>query len=269
MKAQEVTKKIVEHERFNRLIILLILISTVISGALTYVSTEKSFLLVVDRSIAYLFVFELFLRLFTYRVEYLRSGWNKFDSVIIIVSILPIVGAISSLRVLRIFKSVRLLSMIPELQKMIEAVIRSFRGVVAVSTLLLLVWYIFALLGHSLFSNNGPYGQEYFGNVGVSMYSLFEVMTFESWSFGIARKIMLESGYMSSLYFVFFIVLTSFTFLNMFIAVFTNTMVALDIEDGDDEGLSGMMNRILDEINNLKQEINHNSMSDYELNKSK
>jgi voltage-gated sodium channel len=99
----------------------------------------------------------------------------------------------------------------------------------------------------------------YFGTLGDSLYSLFQIMTLESWSNGIARLIIEEQGWWASIFFVTYIISTSFTFLNMFIAVFTNTMAAIDIEDEDDEGFSRILKELKTEIRELKELVVHSA----------
>tara|TARA_Y100000287_G_scaffold23406_1_gene16030 strand:- start:445 stop:807 length:363 start_codon:yes stop_codon:yes gene_type:complete len=111
-------------------------------------------------------------------------------------------------------------------------------------------------MGTVLFGSGGEYGETYFGNLGLSAYSLFQIMTLESWSNGIARMIVEEQGWWAAAFFISFIISTSFTFLNMFIAVFTNTMATVDIEDNDEHGMSKIYNDIMTELNEIKSHLN-------------
>jgi len=95
----------------------------------------------------------------------------------------------------------------------------------------------------------------YFGNLGLSLFSLFQIMTLESWSNGVARAIVDEQGWWAASFFIAYIISTSFTFLNMFIAVFTNTMAAIDIEDEDNQGFSKILHDIKAEMEELKTHI--------------
>mgnify|MGYP002632895740 FL=1 len=97
----------------------------------------------------------------------------------------------------------------------------------------------------------------YFGSLGLSLYSLFQIMTLESWSNGVARMIIEEQGWWAAIFFITYIISTSFTFLNMFIAVFTNTMAAIDIEDEDHEGFSRILTELKSEIGELKELLSH------------
>lgn len=122
----------------------------------------------------------------------------------------------------------------------------------SVSMLLFLVIYTCAILATSLFGHSSQVGEEHFGNLGRSMYSMFQIMTLDSWSDGVVRELVEVHGWGAAAFFVAFIVITSFTFLNMFIAVFTTAMAAADLDDGDDVGFSGMVNELKAELNEIK-----------------
>ena len=140
----------------------------------------------------------------------------------------------------------------PEMQRMVEAMLRSLRGIAAISWLLVIVMYVFSVMGTMLFGDGGVAGEMYFGNLGLSLYSLFQIMTLESWSNGIARMIIDEQGWWAAIFFVTYIISTSFTFLNMFIAVFTNTMAAIDVEDEGGHEIAKVLRELQLEIADLK-----------------
>ena len=146
----------------------------------------------------------------------------------------------------------------PEMQRMVEAMIRSLRGIAAISWLLCIVVYVFSVMGTILFADGGEYGELYFGNLGLSAYSLFQIMTLESWSNGIARMIIEEQGWWAAAFFMTYIISTSFTFLNMFIAVFTNTMASIDIEDKKEDVLDNKINQqIIDELGEINRKLDN------------
>ena len=152
----------------------------------------------------------------------------------------------------RVFRALRLVSSMPEMQRMVEAMLRSLRGIAAISWLLVIVMYVFSVMGTMLFGDGGEAGEMYFGNLGLSLYSLFQIMTLESWSNGIARMIIDEQGWWAAIFFVSYIISTSFTFLNMFIAVFTNTMAAIDVEDEEGHEIAKVLRELQLEITAIK-----------------
>lgn len=133
---------------------------------------------------------------------------------------LPESGPLRVLRTLRILRVLRLVRKLPRLRMLVEAVLDSLPSLNWVSLLLLLVFYVYGLIGTLIF---GPLFDEWFGSLGKSMFSLFQVMTLESWSMGIARPVLKEFPY-AWIYFLTFIMLATYTSINIFIAIMVNTM---------------------------------------------
>ena len=252
---------LVESNRFQYTILMLIIINAGIIGLETFNWPEEvsTLLYGLDALILWIFILEIILRLIAHGSRFFRDSWNNFDFVIILFSLAPATGPLSVLRVFRVFRALRLVSSMPEMQRMVESMLRSLRGIMAISWLLVIVMYVYSVIGTMLFSDGGPVGEEYFGNLGLSLYSLFQIMTLESWSNGIARLIVEEQGWWAAIFFITYIISTAFTFLNMFIAVFTNTMATIDIEDKDNEGFSSIAFDIKAEIAELKAMIVHSN----------
>ena len=252
---RESLKSFCNSNMFNQFILFLILINTFIISLMTYdfpTSTLNQFDFV-DRFILSIFLVELLVKIYAFRSEFFNDNWNNFDFCVILISSIPALTSISAFRTLRVFKILRIISVFPELRKMVEATIRSVRGILAISTLLCVVVYLYAITFHMLFGQSDGVGSDYFGNLGKSIFSLFQVMTLDAWADGMVRELMMEHGSWVAFLFAFFILSTTFTFLNMFIAVFTNTMASIDIEDGDDVGFSRIINEIKSEISELKE----------------
>ena len=247
-----------EDTRFQNFILLLIVLNAVMIGIDTFeLNTDlKAAIDIADTIVLYIFIVELLIRLVAHGSTFFSDGWNNFDFVIIIISLAPSSGAFNVFRVFRVFRALRLVSSMPEMQRMVEAMIRSLRGIAAISWLLCIVVYVYSVMGTVLFGSGGEYGETYFGNLGLSAYSLFQIMTLESWSNGIARMVIDEQGWWAAAFFISFIISTSFTFLNMFIAVFTNTMATVDIEDNDEHGMSKIYNDIMNELSEIKSQLN-------------
>ena len=147
---------------------------------------------------------------------------NLFDLCIVVLSVLPttIIGNIAILRLFRVLRAARLSSSVPQLRFVIAVITRSIPSVVSIGVLLLLVYYIYAVLGTQLFATAAP---EYFGDLGKSFFTLFQVMTGESWSGAIARPIMRIYPY-AWIYFISYMIIVSFIVLNMVIGVIVDSI---------------------------------------------
>jgi voltage-gated sodium channel len=218
----------VEGRRFQIFITVAILINAVTMGLETWDQAVQAFggaLHIADRALLTLFVAELSLRIFVHGWRFFRGGWNVFDFLIIGISVLPMTGNLSILRALRILRVLRLLSVVPQLRRVVEALLSSLPGMGAIVGVLMLVFYTGAVLATKLFGQNPAFAQ-WFGSIGASMYTLFQIMTLESWSMGIVRPVMEQYPYAWA-FFVPFIFLTSFMVLNLFIAIIVNSMTML------------------------------------------
>ena len=252
-----------ESSKFQNAILALIVLNAVTIGLETF-SFSKSTTTVLealDAVILWVFIIELIIRLIGGGLGFFKDSWNNFDFIIILCSISPATGPLSVLRVFRVFRALRLVSSMPEMQRMVEAMLRSLRGIAAISWLLVIVMYVFSVMGTMLFGDGGEAGEMYFGNLGLSLYSLFQIMTLESWSNGIARMIVDEQGWWAAIFFVTYIISTSFTFLNMFIAVFTNTMAAIDVEDEGGHEIAKVLRELQLEIGDETHSITGNAGS--------
>jgi voltage-gated sodium channel len=187
-----------------------------------------------DDFILGIFVVEIVLKM-TARgiVGFFRRGWNIFDFIIVGMSLVPSAGPLTVLRALRILRVLRLVSVVPAMRKVVQALLTSIPGVASIMALMLLVFYIFGVICTKLYGETFP---QWFGTIGESMYSLFQIMTLESWSMGIVRPVM-EQAPQAWLVFVPFILITSFAVLNLFIAVIVNAMqeqATADLEEARD-----------------------------------
>ncbi|MBX2997146.1 MAG: ion transporter [Caldilineaceae bacterium] len=216
----------IEHPRQQTIIIAVILFNAVTLGLETVPAVYQrtgGLLHLLDQIIIGIFVVEIGLKLIGSGLRFFRSAWNLFDFVIVAISLVPAASALSILRTLRVFRLLRLLNKVPRLRLIIEAMLQAIPSISWVLLMLVLVFYIFAVIGTTLF---GPVFPEWFGDLGASAYTLFQVMTLESWSMGIARPVIEEFPY-AFLFFIPFILVATFTMLNLFIAIIVNAMQSL------------------------------------------
>jgi voltage-gated sodium channel len=212
----------VESPRVQRLIVILILINAITLGLETFPSVMAragAALHVFDQILLAVFVLELLLKAIGHGWRFLLNPWNVFDTLVVGIALLPSSGAFSVLRALRVLRVLRLISAVPSMRFVVTALARSLPGLGSIGCLLLLFFYVFAVMATKLFSTQFP---QWFGTLWGSMFSLFQIMTLEGWA-DIAREIM---EYMPAawLFFLAFILLGTFTVLNLFIAVIVNAM---------------------------------------------
>lgn len=220
-------KTILTHPYFDRCIITLILVNAAILGLETdpvLYGQYGTILKAVDNFILGVFTLELILKLIIYRGNFFKSGWNIFDLAVVAVAWVPSYMGLSILRALRILRVLRLISVVPQMRRVIAAMGHSIPGMVSVVGLLVLIFYVASVLATNLFgTHNDPNMQEWFGSVSKSAYTLFQIMTLESWSMGVVRPTM-DLFPWAWAFFLPFIIITSFAVLNFFIGIVVDSM---------------------------------------------
>ena len=213
----------VEAPRVQHSIVVLIVINAFTLGLETspaIMARIGVWLLALDHFILGVFVVEISAKLYAYRWRFFRDPWNVFDFLIVTIALIPASGPLAVLRSLRILRVLRLISMVPRLRFVVEALLHAIPGIASIAALLVLLYYVFAVMATGLFGDEHP---AWFGTIGKSMYTLFQIMTLESWSMGIVRPVMETHPY-AWLFFIPFILIATFTMLNLFIAIIVNTM---------------------------------------------
>ena len=207
----------------------------------------------VDRVIVGVFVVEILMKLVAYRHRFFLNGWNWFDLAVIAISIVPAAGGFSVLRALRIIRAFRLFSVMPDLRKVVEALLRAIPGMGAVIAVLGLMFYVSAVMATKLFGGDEP---ERFGTLGDSAFALFQVMTLEGWATDVAMPVMDHQPW-AWIFFVVFIVLTSFAVLNLFIAIIVDSLQAKHFDDEEARDAEADADRDLlhGEVSALREQI--------------
>jgi len=177
-------------------------------------------ILSLDRLCLTLFVVELLTKLYVHRAGFFKSGWNMFDFVIVGIALVPAAQSLSVLRALRILRVLRVISTTPTLRRVVEGFISALPGMGSVFILMSLIFYIGAVMATNLFGAAFP---EWFGSLGASAYSLFQIMTLESWSMGIVRPVMVQYP-QAWAFFVPFIMVTTFAVVNLLVGLIVNSM---------------------------------------------
>ncbi|WP_120501536.1 ion transporter [Roseovarius sp. EL26] len=173
-----------------------------------------------DKLCLAIFVVEIAAKLVAHRGRFFRDGWNIFDFVIVAVALIPAAQGLAVLRALRILRLLRVISVAPSLRRVVEGLINALPGMGSVFLLMGLIFYIGAVMATKLFGDAFP---EWFGTIGSSAYSLFQIMTLESWSMGIVRPVMEVFPY-AWVFFVPFILITTFAVVNLVVGLIVNSM---------------------------------------------
>ena len=249
----------VDHRLFQSSIMCLIILNAVILGLQTspvVMEAIGSEINLLDEVMLIIFIIELVLRICAKGLNFFRDPWGLFDFLVVAITLVPSNEALSVLRALRVLRVFRTVSTVPRLRRIVAALLHAIPGVGAIIALLLLVFYVFSVITTTIFGQDFP---EWFGNIGASMFTLFQIMTLESWAMGIVRPVM-EVYPWSWVLFVTFLMLASFTVLNLFIAVIIDSMQSLNEEKeaGEDDKLSIYGNKIDDQnqsIEKLRNEL--------------
>ncbi|MET0067815.1 MAG: ion transporter [Candidatus Thiodiazotropha sp.] len=204
-------------------IIGLILLNAVLLGLETstaVMARAGGLILMLDQLILALFVVELGIRIYVHRLSFWRDPWSLFDFSVVAIALIPASGPFAVLRALRVLRVLRLLSMVPSMRRVVGALLAAIPGLGSIALVLLILYYVFAVIATNLFAASHP---EWFGSIGRSLYTLFQIMTLESWSMGIVRPVMETYAYAWA-FFIPFILIATFTILNLFIAIIVSAM---------------------------------------------
>ncbi|OUS38210.1 voltage-gated sodium channel [Rhodobacterales bacterium 56_14_T64] len=229
---QDKAREFVERDSVRNSILGVIIFNAITLGLSTSSTVTDhigGLLSVIDRAVLAIFVMELALKFYAYGWRFFASAWNIFDLLVVSVGLLPDKQGLSALRGLRVVRALRLLSVVPQMRSVVQALLDALPGMGAVIVMLSIVYYVFAVMATLMY---GAAFNEWFGTLGRSLYSLFQIMTLESWSMGIVRPVMLVYP-MAWIFFVPFIVITAFSVLNLFIGLLVNTMQTA-VEDDDE-----------------------------------
>ncbi len=222
----------IERALFRNFILGVILFNAVILGLETsdrVVAAAGPLVVALDTLCLAIFVTEIAAKLFAYRQSFFRDGWNLFDFVIVGIALVPTAQGLSVLRALRILRLFRVISVSPSLRRVVQGLINALPGMGSVFLLMGLVFYIGAVMATNLFGDSFPH---WFGTLGRSGYSLFQIMTLESWSMGIVRPVMEVYPYAWA-FFVPFILMTTFVVLNLVVGLVVNSMQDAHHEEAD------------------------------------
>ncbi|UCE30134.1 MAG: ion transporter [Burkholderiales bacterium] len=259
--------RFIERPPVQNALLALILLNAAILGmetSATIMARWGDALTAADRIILAVFVLEIGLRLVAHGMRFFRDPWSVFDFVVVGIALIPAAGPFAVLRALRVLRVLRVLTMVPSMRRVVGGLLAAIPGLASVFAVIVLIFYVGAVMATKLFGAGFP---DFFGTIGRSAYTLFQVMTLESWSMGIARPVMDAYPYAWA-FFVPFILIATFTMLNLFIAVIVNAIqsehaaevrdierVVTDHADQDAAAMRAEIRALRQEIGSLRQAI--------------
>jgi voltage-gated sodium channel len=249
----EALRRIIESAAFQRALTALILVNAVTLGFETsdaIMARAGGLLTLADRLIVAVFILEILAKIVVYRQRFARDPWNVFDFVVISLSILPATESFSVLRAFRVLRILRLVSAVPSMRSVVMGLLNAIPGMATTAGLLLLSFYVFSVIATQLF---GEAFEEWFGSLGGSMYTLFQIMTLDGWSMDLVRPVMTEFPWAWA-FFVPFIIVNAFAVLNLFVAIIVNAMSTEAFEESTATAHADS-ERILEELTALRHQV--------------
>ena len=218
--------RLVASAPFQRAVLALILLNAVtlsLETSASVMAASGGALDALDRAFLWLFTAELALRIYAFRGRFFRDPWGLFDLIVVGIAWLPATGPLSVLRALRVLRVLRLVSAIPSLRHVVEAMLAALPGLGSILLLMALIFHVFAVMATKLYAGILP---EKFGTLGESLFTLFQLMTMEGWVDDIVKPVM-EHRPWAWLFFLPFIVVSTFVVLNLFIGVIVESIQRL------------------------------------------
>ncbi len=241
------------NKAFELFVVGVILFSAIVVGVKTYdlpssVLTMVSWL---DSFITFIFLAELTIRFAgeENKKHFFKSAWNIFDTIIVVASLIPVEESDMAFvgRLLRIFRVLRMVSIIPELRILLNSLLKALPQLGYVMLLMFIIFYIYAAIGSTLFAQINP---ELWGDISISLLTLFRVMTFEDWT-DVMYETMEVYG-LSWSYYLSFIFLTAFAFLNMVIGIVVSVIEKENAIEDASHNTEPSMSDLQKEILSLK-----------------
>ncbi len=248
--------QVLTSRRWEQAIVGIIIVNSVVLGLETDAGIVAAFgpvLFALDQAILAFFVVEIALRIYAFGPRFFRDPWSLFDFAVVAIALIPATGPLQVLRALRILRVLRLISVMPALRRVVGGLVAALPGMSSIVVLMGMLFYVAAVMATKLFGATFP---AWFGSLGASLYTLFQVMTLESWSMGIVRPVM-EAYPFAWMFFVPFILLSTYAVLNLFIGVIVSAMQEETEASAtaDRQALHDDSATILEELRALRAEV--------------
>ncbi len=216
-------QRFLDRAAVRHIVLALIILNALVLGLETsdaVMASHGTWLRLLDQALLSVFVLEIGLRIVAWRGAFFRDPWSVFDFVVVAIALVPASGPFAVLRALRVLRVLRVLTIVPSMRRVVGGLLAALPGLLSIAMVLLLVFYVFGVIATQLFGDHFP---AWFGTLGQSLFTLFQIMTLESWSMGIVRPLMEVFPY-AWMFFIPFILVATFTMLNLFIGVIVSAM---------------------------------------------
>jgi voltage-gated sodium channel len=253
-----VWKKQIEHfinqPSIQHFLVFLIILNAALLGLETNAEIVQHLgqeLAWIDHVILFIFTLEIVLSIASRGWRYFLDPWCIFDFLVVSISLIPATESLSVLRSLRVLRVLRLINKIESMKRVVGGLLSSLPGLGSVFSLILIVFYVAGVIATNEFGRAFP---EFFGNLGSTFFTLFQVMTLESWSDSVARPVMEQFPY-AWVFFVMFILIATFIVVNLFIAVIVDSLTSNPEEKMGVVEHHHQSDQLHDELRTLRQEI--------------
>lgn len=253
----KICRQITGAALFDYMILVFIVINAIVIGIETSPRMANEFgifFALFHKFVLGVFMLEAFLKIMAEAPRfdrYFRQGWNIFDFSIILLSLLPISGRFAmAARLVRVLRVMRIISVLPELRLIVATLLRTLPSMGYIVMLLGVLFYIYGIMGHYLFRETDPMR---WGNFGASLLTLFGVVTLETWVD--AMSSLLPTHPFAWIFFVSFIIVGTFMFVNLFVAVVINNLVEAKNEKLSEADLPVTNKELLKELRDTKNAL--------------
>ena len=250
---QQKVEDFVDNPIIQHAIVVLIILNAALLGLETSPEVMHAYgseLVLLDHVILGIFIIELVLLIIARGIDFFKDPWSVFDFAVIAIALVPATESLSVLRALRVLRVLRLINKVESMRKVVGGLLSCLPSLASVVSLILIIFYVSAVIATNLFGQAFP---ELFGGMGNTAFTLFQVMTLESWSDGIARPVMDKFPY-AWIFFIFFILIATFVIVNLFIAVIVDSLTSGSSSE-DSQAVRDQSDVLQSEMQAMRQEL--------------
>jgi voltage-gated sodium channel len=250
---QQKVEDFVDNTIIQHAIVVLIILNAALLGLETSQDVMHAYgaeLVLLDHFILGIFILELVLLIIARGTDFFKDPWSVFDFIVIAIALVPATESLSVLRALRVLRVLRLINKVESMRKVVGGLLSCLPSLASVVSLILIIFYVSAVIATNLFGQEFP---DLFGGMGNTAFTLFQVMTLESWSDGIARPVMEKFPY-AWIFFIFFILIATFVIVNLFIAVIVDSLTSGSSSE-DTQAARDQSDVLQSEIQAMRQEL--------------